>query len=96
MFHDHTREDETYILVFYGLKCQKGAMIFFFWLMTTRSLRISCMRTFGRWITNETWDSVFEVSSCDTMAQSFEKLLSEKYKEHFPQKTEFTKTMINL
>ena len=45
------------------------------------------MRTFGQWITNETWDSVFEVSSCDAMAWSFENLLSEKYKEHFPQKT---------
>ena len=45
------------------------------------------MRTFGQWICNETWDNVFEVSSCDAMAQSFENKLSDKYKEHFPQKT---------
>ena len=55
--------------------------------VTTRPMRDSCMRTFGQWITNETWDGVFEVSSCDAMAWPFENLLSEKYKEHFPQKT---------
>ena len=49
-------------------------------------MRDSCMLTFGQWITNETWDNVFEVSSCDTMAWSFQNLLSEKYKEHFQKK----------
>lgn len=50
------------------------------------------MRTFGQWICSEPWDSVFEASSCDNMAQSLENVLSKKYKEHFPQKTVVCKT----
>ena len=45
------------------------------------------MRMFGQWITNEPWDCVFGTSSGDAMAQSLEDMFSEKYKDHFPQKT---------
>ena len=54
-------------------------------------MRDSCMLTIGQWITNMGYN-VFKVSSCDTMAWSFQNLLSEKYKEHFPQKKKKKKT----
>lgn len=52
-----------------------------------RPLRDSCIRSFGQWITQENWESVYQGVSGEKMAQNLEDLLRCKYEDNFPTKT---------